>query len=236
MNNKDNTQTDLISVINPRSMFSDAIKSVRTNLQFSAVDKELKMILVTSSEPGNGKSFISANLAVAYAQDGKKVLVIDCDLRRGRQHDIFDVMNPSNAGYSNLILNYKEDIKLSRYITKTPVNNIDLLPTGPIPPNPIELLSSKSNEEVLKSIKDYYDIIILDCPPILGMADTTIMTKFSDANLLVVESGVTKMEFAEKAKKAFENANSQVTGVIINKASLRGSGYHGYYASSYYND
>ena len=180
MNNNNVKQSDLISVINPRSMFSDAIKSVRTNLQFSAVDKELKMILVTSSEPGNGKSFISANLAVAYAQDGKKVLVIDCDLRRGRQHDIFDVMNPSNAGYSNLILNYKEDIKLSRYITKTPVNNIDLLPTGPIPPNPIELLSSKSNEEVLKEIKDYYDIVILDCPPILGMADTTIMTKFSD--------------------------------------------------------
>ncbi len=229
-------QSDLISVINPRSMFSDAIKSVRTNLQFSAVDKELKMILITSSEPGNGKSFISANLAVAYAQEGKKVLVIDCDLRRGRQHDIFDVMNPSNAGYSNLILNYKEDIKLSRYITKTPVNNIDLLPTGPIPPNPIELLSSKSNEEVLKEIKEYYDIVILDCPPILGMADTTIMTKFSDANLLVVESGVTKIEYAERAKKAFETANSQINGVIINKASLRGSGYHGYYSNSYYSD
>ena len=145
-------------------------------------------------------------------------------------------MNPSNAGYSNLILNYKDDIKLSRYITKTPVSNIDLLPTGPIPPNPIELLSSRSNEEALDSIKKHYDIIILDCPPILGMADTAIMTRFSDANLLVIESGVTKMEYAEKAKKAFEAANSQVTGVIINKASLRGSSYHGYYASSYYSD
>ena len=231
-----NNNTDLVSVINPKSMFSDAIKSVRTNLQFSAVDKELQSILITSCEPGNGKSFISANLAVAYAQEGKRVLVVDCDLRRGRQHDIFDVMNPSNAGYSNLILNYKEDIKLSRYITKTPVSNIDLLPTGPIPPNPIELLSSKSNEEVLNSIKKHYDIIIFDCPPILGMADTAIMTKFSDANLLVVESGVTKMEYAERAKKVFETANSQINGVIINKASLRGSSYHGYYSNSYYSD
>ena len=228
--------SDLVSIINPKSMFSDAIKSVRTNLQFSAVDKELQSILITSCEPGNGKSFISANLAVAYAQEGKRVLVIDCDLRRGRQHDIFSVMNPSSAGYSNLILNYKEDIKLSRYITKTPVDNIDLLPTGPIPPNPIELLSSKSNEEVLQSIKKHYDIIIFDCPPILGMADTSIMTKFSDANLLVVESGVTKIEYAERAKKAFETANSSISGVIINKASLRGSGYHGYYSNSYYSD
>ena len=228
--------SDLVSIINPKSMFSDAIKSVRTNLQFSAVDKDLQSILITSCEPGNGKSFISANLAVAYAQEGKRVLVIDCDLRRGRQHDIFGVMNPSNAGYSNLILNYKEDIKLSRYITKTPVDNIDLLPTGPIPPNPIELLSSKSNEEVLQSIKKHYDIIIFDCPPILGMADTSIMTRFSDANLLVVESGVTKIEYVERAKKTFETANSSISGVIINKASIRSSGYHGYYSNSYYSD
>ena len=117
--------------------------------------------------------------------------------------------------------------------------------------NNIELLTKLSKEqssltetvetydrykEVLQSIKKHYDIIIFDCPPILGMADTSIMTKFSDANLLVVESGVTKMEYAERAKKAFEAANSSISGVIINKASLRGSSYHGYYSNSYYSD
>ena len=105
-----NNKTDLIININPKSMFSESIKTIRTNLQFSAVDKELKIILNTSPEAGDGKSFISANLAVAYSQDGKKVLIIDCDLRRGRQHEIFNVMNSTNGGYSNLILNFKVDI------------------------------------------------------------------------------------------------------------------------------
>lgn len=229
-----NNETDLLININPKSMFSESIKSIRTNLQFSAVDKELKVILSTSPEAGDGKSFITANLAAAYAQDGKKVLIIDCDLRRGRQHTIFNIMNPTNAGYSNLILNYKDEIKMSRYIVKTDVKNIDLLPTGPIPPNPIELLSSKSNADLLEALREHYDIILLDCPPILGMSDTSILTKYSDANILVVSSGKTQIDMIEKAKKAFETANSKINGVIINRANTKGSSYYSYYANSYY--
>lgn len=229
-----NKENDLIININPKSMFSEAIKSIRTNLQFSAIDKELKVILNTSPEAGDGKSFISANLACAYAQDGKRVLIVDCDLRRGRQHSIFNVVNPTNAGYSNLILNYREEIKLSRYIIKTEVKNIELLPTGPIPPNPIELLASKSNKQLIENLRKFYDIIILDCPPVLGMSDTSIMTKYSDANILVVSNGKTKFELIEKAKKNFETANSKINGVIINKANAKGSSYYGYYANSYY--
>ena len=229
-----NNETDLLININPKSMFSESIKSIRTNLQFSAVDKELKVILSTSPEAGDGKSFITANLAAAYAQDGKKVLIIDCDLRRGRQHTIFNIMNPTNAGYSNLILNYKDEIKMSRYIVKTDVKNIDLLPTGPIPPNPIELLSSKSNADLLEALREHYDIILLDCPPILGMSDTSILTQYSDANILVVSSGKTQIDMIEKAKKAFETANSKINGVIINRANTKGSSYYSYYANSYY--
>ena len=229
-----NNETDLLININPKSMFSESIKSIRTNLQFSAVDKELKVILSTSPEAGDGKSFITANLAAAYAQDGKKVLIIDCDLRRGRQHTIFNIMNPTNAGYSNWILNYKDEIKMSRYIVKTDVKNIDLLPTGPIPPNPIELLSSKSNADLLEALREHYDIILLDCPPILGMSDTSILTKYSDANILVVSSGKTQIDMIEKAKKAFETANSKINGVIINRANTKGSSYYSYYANSYY--
>lgn len=229
-----NNETDLLININPKSMFSESIKSIRTNLQFSAVDKDLKVILSTSPEAGDGKSFITANLAAAYAQDGKKVLIIDCDLRRGRQHTIFNIMNPTNAGYSNLILNYKDEIKMSRYIVKTDVKNIDLLPTGPIPPNPIELLSSKSNADLLEALREHYDIILLDCPPILGMSDTSILTKYSDANILVVSSGKTQIDMIEKAKKAFETANSKINGVIINRANTKGSSYYSYYANSYY--
>lgn len=229
-----NNNTDLIININPKSMFSESIKSIRTNLQFSAIDKELKTILLTSPEAGNGKSFVSANLAIAYAQDGKKVLIIDCDLRRGRQHEIFNIMNQTNSGYSNLILNYKEEIKLSRYVVKTEVKNIDLIPTGPTPPNPIELLASKNNEEVIRELRKHYDIIILDCPPILGISDTQVMLKHADANVVVVSSGETPIELLERAKKVFETANSKIDGVIINKASVKGSSYYSYYANDYY--
>lgn len=226
--------SDLKININPKSMFSEAVKSIRTNLQFSAIDKEIKMILITSPAPGNGKSFVSANLAGAYAQDGKKVLIIDCDLRRGRQHEIFNVMNQTNSGYSNLILNYKEDVKMSRYVCKTEVAGIDLIPTGPTPPNPIELLASKNNEEVLKELRNHYDIIILDCPPILGISDTQIVTKYSDVNIVVVASGETQIESLQRTKKAFETANAKIDGVIINKANIKGSAYTSYYASEYY--
>ncbi len=227
-------ETELMININPNSMFSESIKSIRTNLQFSAIDKEIKTILVTSPEPGNGKSFISANLACAYAQDGKKVLIIDCDLRRGRQHNIFEVENASNGGYSNLILNYKDEIKLTRYVSKTDLKGIDLIPTGQTPPNPLELLTSKNNEKVIKELRKHYDVIILDCPPILGISDTQIMTKYSDANVLVVTSGKTPIELIERCKKVFEAANSKIDGVIINSASVKGSSYNSYYASSYY--
>ena len=226
--------TDLLINVNPKSMFSESIKNIRTNLQFSAVDKKLKVILNTSPEAGDGKSFISANLAAAYAQEGKKVLIIDCDLRRGREHTIFGVDNPTDGGYSNLILNYKEEIKMSRYIISTKVKNIDLIPTGPTPPNPIELLSSKSNEELIKGLKSHYDIIILDCPPVLGISDTSILLKYSDANLVVVSSGKTQFELLERTKKVFENANSKITGIVINRANVRKNGYYSYYTNDYY--
>lgn len=227
-------ETDLIINLNPKSMFSESIKSIRTNLQFSAVDKEIKTILITSPEAGNGKSFISANLACAYAQAGKKVLIIDCDLRRGRQHTIFEVENTNDGGYSNLILNFKEEIKLTRYVTKTNIKGIDIIPTGQTPPNPLELLTSKNNEKLIKELRKHYDIIILDCPPILGISDAQIMTKYSDANILVVLSGKTPVELIERCKKTFETSNAKIDGVVINSASIKGSSYNSYYASSYY--
>lgn len=225
---------DLILLQNPNSMFSESIKSIRTNLQFSGIDKELKVVLVTSPEAGNGKSFIAANLACAYAQDGKKVLIVDCDLRRGRQHTIFNIDNVPTGGYSNLILNYRNEIKIARYVTKTEIKGIELITTGQTPPNPLELLTSKNNDKIMKELRSHYDIIILDCPPILGISDTQIMTKYSDVNVLVVASSNTPIELVERCKKVFETANSKIDGVIINKASVKGSSYNAYYASSYY--
>ena len=228
--------TDLVINVNPKSIFSEAIKTIRTNLAFSMIDKEMKTILLTSPQSGDGKSFITANLAVAYAQEDKKVLVVDCDLRKGRQHEIFEVMNVTSGGYSNLILNYKEDTKLDKYIVSTSNKNIDLLPTGPTPPNPVELLASESNQKLMKELRKHYDVILLDCPPVLGLSDTMIMTKYSDANLIVVSSRKTKVESLDKAKKVFEQAKANITGVIINRASVKDNSYYSYYSNEYYGD
>ena len=228
--------TDLIINVNPKSIFSEAIKTIRTNLAFSNIDKEMKVILTTSPQSGDGKSFITANLAVAYAQEGKKVLVVDCDLRKGRQHEIFEVMNLTSGGYSNLILNYKDEIKLNKYIVGTTNKNIDLLPTGPTPPNPVELLVSENNKKLMKQLREKYDIILLDCPPVLGLSDTMIMTKYSDANVIVVSSRRTKVESLDKAKKVFAQANAKITGVIINRASVKDNSYYSYYSNEYYGE
>ena len=226
--------TDLIINVNPKSIFSEAIKTIRTNLAFSAIDNEMKVILNTSPEAGDGKSFISANLAVAYAQEDKKVLLIDCDLRKGRQHEIFEVMNLTSGGYSNLILNYKNDMDLSEYIVVTNNKNISLLPTGQMPPNPVELLASENNKKLLEKLRKQYDIIILDCPPVIGLSDTSILTKYSDANIIVVSNKKTKVENLSRAKKIFEQANAKITGVVINKASVKDNSYYSYYCSDYY--
>ncbi len=224
--------SDLIVNVKPKSAFSEAIKTIRTNIQFSAVDTEMKIILLTSAEMGDGKSFILANLALAYAQEDKKVLIIDCDLRRGRQHKIFHVKNSSSRGYSNLILNYDEPKDLAKYIVKTDIENVSLIPKGPTPPNPIELLASDTNREILQKLDQVFDIILFDCPPVLGLSDTLIMTRYSDANIVVVSAKKTKAEMLNDVKKAFEKANAELTGVVLNKVELKhkkGYGYYEYY-------
>lgn len=228
---------DLIISKNPKSIFAESIRSIRTNLAFSSLDKGIKLIMNTSPESGDGKSFITANLAVAYAQEGKKVLLIDADLRRGRQHEIFEVMNVTSGGYSNLVLNYHENIELDKYIFPTFDKNIDLLPTGPTPPNPVELLASENNQELLEKLKKKYDLIIMDCAPIIGLSDSLILARMADIKMITVSVKKTKMENLEKAKKQFEQANIKINGVILNQVPAHGSGsYNYYYNSDYYGD
>jgi capsular exopolysaccharide synthesis family protein len=228
---------DLIINRNPKSLFAESIRSLRTNLAFTALDKEIKIIINTSPEAGDGKSFVTANLAIAYAQEDKKVLLIDADLRRGRQHEIFEVMNVTSGGYTNLMLNYKENIQLDKYIFPTFDKNIDLLPTGPTPPNPVELLGSENNKKLLEKLKKKYDLIILDCPPVIGLSDSLILASMSDVNLITVSAKKTKMENLERTKKMFEQANAKITGVIINKSPMNGNGYYSYYYNNdYYGD
>ncbi len=242
-------QADLLLNLNKKTSFTESIKSIRTNLAFSEVDKKMQVILITSAQLGDGKSFISANLALAYKDEDKKVLLIDADLRCGRQNQIFRVVNSANKGYSNLILNYQEasaskskksvdkavDFDIKDYIVKTR-QGIDLIPNGPTPPNPIELLASNNNEKLIAQLKKMYDIIIIDCTPVLGISDAIVMTKYSDANILVVSNKRTKLELVSRVEKIFSQSHASLTGVVINKVDVSEGGYYGYYSNSYYGE
>lgn len=222
---------DLIVTKNPKSLFAESIRGIRTNLSFSSLDKEIKIIVNTSPEAGDGKSFVTANLAVAYAQEDKHVLLIDADLRRGKQHEIFGVMNVTSGGYSNLMLNYKEGIEFEKYIQPTVVKNVHILTTGPMPPNPVELLGSENNRKLLDKLKKKYDLIIMDCTPVIGLSDALILSTLSDINLITVSAKKTKMENLEKVKKLFEQNNLKINGVILNNANVQGNSYYSYYYS-----
>ena len=221
--------TELIVNNNPKSSFSESIKTIRTHLQFSLVNSNVKTILLTSPEPGDGKSFISANLAVAFAQENKRVLLIDSDLRKGRQYKIFKVKNDKSKGYSNLILSDKSSSSIMNFIVPTDIKNLYLLPNGATPPNPSELLSSTNNKELLDKLKSMFDLIILDCAPVLGLNDTLVMTKYSDVNAVVVTNKKTKVELLDQVKKSFERANVKIDGVILNKVKAKDISYYGYY-------
>ena len=222
---------DLIITRNPKSLFAESIRSIRTNLSFSSLDKEIKIIINTSPEAADGKSFVTANLALAYAQENKKVLLIDADLRRGKQHEIFSVMNLTGGGYSNMMLNFKENMEFEKYIQETSYDNLDILTTGPMPPNPVELLGSDNNKKLLEKLKKKYDLIIMDCAPIIGLSDSLILATLSDINLITVSAKKTKMENLEKVKKTFEQNNLKINGVILNKAEVQGNSYYSYYYS-----
>ncbi len=239
---------DLIVATNPKSSFAEAIKLIKTNITFSSIGTgtTFKTVLMTSPESGDGKSFLIANLASAFAQEGKKVLIVDADLRKGRQHKIFGLEKENNFGYSNLILSVAQnqsllyhglDAQMFSYIKETPVKGVSLLPAGPTPPNPLELLSSDTNRVILEHFKKYFDVIFFDCPPALGLSDALVMSKYSDINIVTISNAKTKIDQLEDVKKNFERVNSKINGVVINKAKVKASSYSSYYTNDkYYTD
>ena len=219
---------ELIVANNPKSGVAEAIKTIRTNLLFSSIDEPVKSILITSSMSGEGKSFISANLAVAFAQAGVKVLIVDCDLRRGRQHKIFNIDN--EQGLSNLLLddvdkNYKKYIKKSRY------ENIYVLPMGIVPPNPSELLASAKNKQLVKLLKQKFDSVIYDGVPVGGLTDSILMAHLVDKIVIVSAYKITPVEFLANTNKALEKFKDKIAGVILNKFPSSKDHYYSKYYS-----
>ena len=227
---KNNRKIELLAQKYPKSVVSESIKTLRTNLQFSSVDEDIKTILITSSIPGEGKSFISANLAISFAQTDKKVLIVDCDMRKGRQHRIFKLSN--TKGLSNLLIddmtNYKD------YINKTSIKNLYVMTRGTVPPNPSELLNSNKNSELIKILRSKFDIIIFDGVPCNGLPDSIIMSKLVDKVLIVSSESVTPRSVLESTKKQLKNVEAPVAGDVLNNVNRKNSKYGKYYG--YYGD
>lgn len=225
-------QIDLIVNDRPNAAASESIRNLRTNLQFSSVDEEVKSILVASSIPSEGKSFVSANLAISFAQAGKKVLLVDCDLRKGRQHKIFGVSG--RKGLSNLLIG---DISTySDYIAKTSIKNLSVLPRGTFPPNPSELLNSKKNAKLIEILRNRFDIVVLDGAPIAGLSDSLILSTVADKTLLVTSINRTPKTDLINSKKALENVGANLAGIVANNVSTKRGTYGGYYYYYGYSD
>lgn len=209
----------------PKAIVSESIKGLRTNLQFSSVDNGFKTILITSSNASEGKSFVASNLATSFAQAGKKVLLVDCDLRKGRLHKIFNIANLH--GYSNLLTDEIENYK--KYVKKTHIKNLSVIPRGDFPPNPSELLASNKNRDLIFALKTKYDIIIFDGAPCNGVTDSAIMGTLVDETLIVVRDGITKKTALNTAHDNLKKVNAHIAGVVLNGVNRKTARYYYYY-------
>ncbi|MRH41244.1 polysaccharide biosynthesis tyrosine autokinase [Aquibacillus halophilus] len=221
-----NNVRHLITKLSPHSPISEQYRTVRTNLQFSHIDGELKTMLVTSAGPSEGKSSVTANLAVVFAQQGKKVLLVDADLRKPTIHYTFRADN--RIGLSNVLVGER---LLVDSVIATDIKDLDILTCGPIPPNPSELLGSKAMEKMIRDASAQYDMIIFDTPPVLAVTDAPILANICDGVLMVVRSKQTEYEAAQKARDLLKSAKAKLLGVVLNDVEQKKDNYYYYYGT-----
>jgi protein-tyrosine kinase len=221
-----NPQRSLISHIQPKSPISEQYRTLRTNIQFSNVDGNMRSLMVTSSKPGEGKSTTAANLAVVFAQQGKRVLLVDADLRKPTVHYTFRLEN--HVGLTNVLT---KQTTLRSAIQSTDIDNLTVVTSGPIPPNPAELLASTYMQELLQEMYTQFDIVLFDTPPVLAVTDAQIMANLCDGSILVVHSGQTVVDAAQKSKELLNAAKGKLLGVVLNQRKPEEGNYYYYYGT-----
>ncbi|MBT2572776.1 CpsD/CapB family tyrosine-protein kinase [Bacillus sp. ISL-51] len=212
-----------ISVLHHKSLVAEQYRTIRTNIEFSSVQTHLRSILVTSSVPGEGKSFSAANLAAVFAQQEKKVLLVDADLRKPTIHETYQLENVQ--GLTNVLVG---NASLGETVQKTLIDNLYVLTSGPTPPNPAELLSSKAMGELIQEIYTQYSLVIFDSPPLLAVADGQILANQTDGSVLVVLSGKTKMDTVQKARDALQQSKAKLLGALLNKKKIKKTEHYSY--------
>lgn len=227
---------EIIAHKDPKSPIAEIFRTLRTNIQFMNSQKSLKTLLVTSTMPVEGKTWVASNLAVTFAQAGKKVALIDADMRKGRLHKLFQV--GVLPGLSNYLSGIDESGKVEennifKYIKQTEVENLYVIPAGNVPPNPSELLTSEATIDMLDKLKEIFDIIILDGTPCLLVTDSIILSRIVDSTIIVTAHKLTKKDNLQKIKKSIENVGGKIAGVVVNKVPVNIQKYKStYYYSS----
>ncbi|MFZ0445612.1 MAG: CpsD/CapB family tyrosine-protein kinase [Bacillus sp. (in: firmicutes)] len=201
----------LMSQFNPSSKFAEQYRIIRTNIQYSSEGEDIQSIVVTSVDLGEGKTTTVANLGVVLAQQGKRVLIVDADIRKPSLHRFFDKSN--YRGLTNILL---DRTSLDGVVMPTTIKNLDLLPSGPIPKRDSDLLGTEKMEQLMEEIKKLYDIVIMDSPPIIENADAQVLANICDGSIMVMKSGITKKDQAIIAKNTLVNCKSKLVGAMLN--------------------
>lgn len=206
----------LVTVINPKSPAAESYRGLRTNIQFSVHDKQVRVIMVGSAQMNEGKTTTVSNLAVAYAHEGKNVLLIEADLRKSSLHHVFGVSN--DTGLTNVLA---QQVDVEDVIRPTAVTNLSVITSGSIPYNPSEMLGSHNMQMLVHDLKQRYDMILFDTPPILAVSDALIVSALCDGVVLVVLGGKVKKSQVRKAKTQLEHVKAHLLGVVLNNITIR---------------
>jgi capsular exopolysaccharide synthesis family protein len=207
-------QPNLITLTDPRNPAAEAYRTLRTNLTFTALDKPIETLIVTSAAPDENKSTVLANLAVTMAQGERRTILVDADLRRPSLHEIFGIGN--DWGLTTMIV--EETTLDNPPLVDVGVDNLWLVPSGPLPPNPADILGSRRMEQVIAALKARADVILFDAPPVVSVTDATVLGTKVDGVLLVVCAGRTRREHAQRAKELLERVHVRIVGAVLNDA------------------